>query len=390
MTVGTVAYMSPEQVGGEVLDRRTDLFSLGVVLYECVTNRQPFQGKTSAVILASILHQQPTPPITLNANVPLGLQDVIHKSLEKGSRAPVSGCRGVACRPQARQAGFGVHARFRSARTGLADALAAGCGGAERRGRQSSARRTGSSASAPVPVARQRGLLVAVGAAAALVIGCRRRARLVRTGSAAAPDASSRQTAQVFASVPGRQPPRRRHRRRSMMSRVDVPMRPPRSSMRQSSRAIASWAVGNADGATRAAERRARSNRSAVASRSRISRARIVEFYKSAASRRPVTEPARGASAFRGISANFSASASVTAADPGAPPGRLNRRSGGAPPSPPPAAPRGACSRSVGSHRTAAREPRFRRGPSRSSDGPAPAAAPAPQAEDDERDDPAG
>jgi serine/threonine protein kinase len=83
VAVGTVAYMSPEQVSGDKLDRRTDLFSLGVVLYECVTGQQPFQGKTSAVILASILTQQPTPPIQLNSSIPLGLQDVIHACLEK-------------------------------------------------------------------------------------------------------------------------------------------------------------------------------------------------------------------------------------------------------------------------------------------------------------------
>jgi serine/threonine protein kinase len=83
VALGTVAYMSPEQVSGEPLDRRTDLFSLGVVLYECVTGQQPFQGKTSAVVLASILTQQPTPPMALNANVPPGLQDVIQNCLEK-------------------------------------------------------------------------------------------------------------------------------------------------------------------------------------------------------------------------------------------------------------------------------------------------------------------
>jgi serine/threonine protein kinase len=83
VAVGTVAYMSPEQVSGDRLDRRTDLFSLGVVLYECVTGQQPFQGKTSAVILASILTQQPKPPIELNANVPIGLQEAINACLEK-------------------------------------------------------------------------------------------------------------------------------------------------------------------------------------------------------------------------------------------------------------------------------------------------------------------
>ena len=75
--------MSPEQVGGDRLDRRTDLFSLGVVLYECVTGQQPFQGKTSAVILASILTQQPKPPIELNSSIPIGLQDAISACLEK-------------------------------------------------------------------------------------------------------------------------------------------------------------------------------------------------------------------------------------------------------------------------------------------------------------------
>jgi serine/threonine protein kinase len=83
VAVGTVAYMSPEQVSGDRLDRRTDLFSLGVVLYECVTGQQPFQGKTSAVILASILTQQPKPPIELNSSVPSGLQDLIQACLEK-------------------------------------------------------------------------------------------------------------------------------------------------------------------------------------------------------------------------------------------------------------------------------------------------------------------
>jgi tetratricopeptide (TPR) repeat protein len=83
VTVGTVAYMSPEQVTGELLDGRTDLFSLGIVLYECVTGRRPFAGKTSAVILSAILNEAPVAPIVFNPHIPARLQDVINNCLEK-------------------------------------------------------------------------------------------------------------------------------------------------------------------------------------------------------------------------------------------------------------------------------------------------------------------
>ena len=83
VTIGTVSYMSPEQAAGESLDGRTDLFSLGVVLYECATGRHPFPGKTSAVILASILNRTPVAPITINPELPVRLQEVINNCLEK-------------------------------------------------------------------------------------------------------------------------------------------------------------------------------------------------------------------------------------------------------------------------------------------------------------------
>jgi eukaryotic-like serine/threonine-protein kinase len=80
---GTTAYMSPEQVTGEELDGRTDLFSLGVVLYECATGQHPFPGKTSAVIMAAILDRAPAPPLMCNPDLPLRLNDIINNCLEK-------------------------------------------------------------------------------------------------------------------------------------------------------------------------------------------------------------------------------------------------------------------------------------------------------------------
>jgi serine/threonine protein kinase len=83
MAVGTVAYMSPEQVRGEELDRRTDLFSFGIVLYEMSTGHQAFSGNTSGVIMDSILHRQPAAARAYNPEVPAKLEEVIDKALEK-------------------------------------------------------------------------------------------------------------------------------------------------------------------------------------------------------------------------------------------------------------------------------------------------------------------
>jgi serine/threonine protein kinase len=85
MVVGTPAYMSPEQLLAEEVDGRSDLYSAGVVLYECLTGRLPFEAESPISLIAKLLHDQPAPPASLNADIPPALSDLILRLLAKSA-----------------------------------------------------------------------------------------------------------------------------------------------------------------------------------------------------------------------------------------------------------------------------------------------------------------
>ena len=90
---GTPAYMSPEQVKGKAVDGRTDIFALGVMLYQMTTGQKPFRGQDVATILYHILKEEPTPPHRLNSNIPQGVSSTIMKALAKNPRMRYDNCR---------------------------------------------------------------------------------------------------------------------------------------------------------------------------------------------------------------------------------------------------------------------------------------------------------
>jgi len=96
-TVGSINYMSPEQARGQAIDGRSDIFSLGLVLYEMATGRQAFGGPTSAVVYDAILNRQPVPASQVNAEMPPDLDRVIARTLEKDARLRLPDSRRSRC-----------------------------------------------------------------------------------------------------------------------------------------------------------------------------------------------------------------------------------------------------------------------------------------------------
>ena len=103
VAVGTVAYMSPEQLRGKDLDARTDIFSLGLVLYEMATGRPAFPGATSAAISGAILYERPVPPSEINPSVPAELDHLILETLEKDREDRCQTAADLRARSQARE-----------------------------------------------------------------------------------------------------------------------------------------------------------------------------------------------------------------------------------------------------------------------------------------------
>ena len=157
MVVGTVSYMAPEQALGRPIDHRADLFSFGVVLFELLTGRMPFDGSTPTEIIDHILHETPPPPSRYTTGVPPALDAVVARALEKDPTSATS--------PRARCTATCVRSREmldappRSSRTAIAAASPGasrelGCGDDVREHHARATATTGSGPGSPKPSAR--------------------------------------------------------------------------------------------------------------------------------------------------------------------------------------------------------------------------------------------